>query len=129
MMGDLVLLQSEVGPAIEKLQAGGFEIMAIHNHLIDENPRVMYLHYMGEGDPAQLAKGLLAGTSGENLAHHRLRGGAQSIRTLSGLPLAHWYRLRLRCKERDRASKRPIPRCTSWRYFLKFAFFSRAAEP
>src|SRR5262249_5444087 len=47
VMGDLVLLQSEVGPVVEKLQAGGFEIMAIHNHLIDENPRVMYVHYMG----------------------------------------------------------------------------------
>jgi len=60
VMGDLVLLQSEVGPVVEQLQAGGFEIMAIHNHLLDENPRVMYVHYMGEGDPTQLAKGLLA---------------------------------------------------------------------
>jgi hypothetical protein len=47
VMGDLVLLQSEVEPVIKALQAGRFEIMAIHNHLINENPRVMYLHYRG----------------------------------------------------------------------------------
>jgi hypothetical protein len=60
VMGDLVLLQSEVEPVIKALQAGGFEVMRIHNHLINDNPRVMYLHYMGQGDPTQLARGLLA---------------------------------------------------------------------
>ncbi len=58
VMGDLVLLQSEVAPVIETLQSGGFEIMAIHNHLIDETPRVMYVHYMGQGDPERLARAL-----------------------------------------------------------------------
>jgi len=57
-MGDLVLLGPEVNPVVRELQAGGFEILAIHNHLIDEIPRVMYLHFHGKGDAAALAKTL-----------------------------------------------------------------------
>jgi hypothetical protein len=58
VMGDLVLLQSEVGPVVEKLQSSNFEITGIHNHLLNETPRVMYVHYMGRGDPEQLAASL-----------------------------------------------------------------------
>ncbi len=54
-MGDLVLLGPEVNPVGRELQAGGFEILAIHNHLIDEIPRVVYLHFQGHGDAAALA--------------------------------------------------------------------------
>jgi len=57
-MGDLVLLGPEVNPVARELQAGGFEILAIHNHLIDEAPRVVYLHFHGMGDAAALAKTL-----------------------------------------------------------------------
>lgn len=59
-MGDLVLLGSEINPVARELQAGGFEILAIHNHLIDEIPRVVYLHFHGMGDAAALAKTLKA---------------------------------------------------------------------
>jgi hypothetical protein len=59
-MGDLVLLGPEVNPVARELQAGGFEILAIHNHLINEMPRVMYLHFHGKGDATALAKTLKA---------------------------------------------------------------------
>lgn len=59
-MGDLVLLGPEVNPVVRELQAGGFEILAIHNHLIDEEPRVMYLHFHGMGEATALAKTLRA---------------------------------------------------------------------
>ena len=59
-MGDLVLLGSEVDPVIGELQGAGFEILAIHNHLIGETPRVIYVHFYGHGDPAALAKTLKA---------------------------------------------------------------------
>lgn len=59
-MGDLVLLGTEVNPVVRELQAGGFEVLAIHNHLIGEMPRVLYLHFMGKGEPAALAKTLRA---------------------------------------------------------------------
>jgi Domain of Unknown Function (DUF1259) len=60
VMGDLVLLQSEVNPVMEKLRSAGFEITAVHNHLLNETPRVMYMHYMGHGNVAQLASSLRA---------------------------------------------------------------------
>ncbi|HTM36131.1 MAG TPA: DUF1259 domain-containing protein [Terriglobales bacterium] len=58
VMGDLVLLQDEVNPVMKKLRAAGFEITAVHNHLLDETPRLMYMHYMGEGDAKQVATSL-----------------------------------------------------------------------
>jgi len=57
-MGDLVLLESEVTPVIDALQKGGIEQSALHNHLIGESPRVMYLHFDGHGDEVKLAKTL-----------------------------------------------------------------------
>src|SRR5216117_1463376 len=44
LMGDLVLLESEVGPVLGKLQDGGIEQTALHNHVLHESPRVMYMH-------------------------------------------------------------------------------------
>ncbi len=58
VMGDLVLLQNEVNPVMEKLRAAGFEITAVHNHLLEETPRLMYMHYMGHGPAAELASSL-----------------------------------------------------------------------
>ena len=60
VMGDLVLLPDELNPVIKKLRAGGFEISAVHNHLIDETPHVLYTHYMAHGAAAQLAASLRA---------------------------------------------------------------------
>lgn len=47
--GDLVLLHGEVNPVISRLQEGGIEITALHNHLIGVEPAVMYLHVWGKG--------------------------------------------------------------------------------
>ena len=60
VMGDLVLLPDEVNPVMEKLRAAGFEITALHNHLLDETPRLMYMHYMGHGRAERLASSLRA---------------------------------------------------------------------
>ena len=59
-MGDLVLLESEVEPVLDELVKGGFEILAIHNHLLGETPHVVYVHFHGQGAPAALAKTLKA---------------------------------------------------------------------
>jgi hypothetical protein len=56
--GDLVLLDSELNPVISGLQQHDFEISAIHNHLINESPALMYMHYWGHGDAATLAENL-----------------------------------------------------------------------
>jgi len=57
-MGDLVLLESEVTAVIDALQKGGIEQSALHNHLLGETPHVMYVHFSGHGDAANLAKTL-----------------------------------------------------------------------
>ncbi|MGD8192188.1 DUF1259 domain-containing protein [Brevibacillus ginsengisoli] len=56
MMGDLVLLEKEVKPVETKLAELGIDITALHNHIIEENPKIMYLHVAGHGDPVALAQ-------------------------------------------------------------------------
>lgn len=58
VMGDLVLTEDEVAPVTAKLQAGGIEQTAIHNHVLHETPRVVYMHVSGHGNAAELAKAL-----------------------------------------------------------------------
>lgn len=55
VMGDLVLTENEVGPVMQKLVDDGIEITALHNHLLNESPHVMYMHIHGRGDPVKLA--------------------------------------------------------------------------
>lgn len=55
VMGDLVLLASEVNPVMKKLEEGGIEITALHNHLLRNEPFTMYMHVLGSGDPVKLA--------------------------------------------------------------------------
>lgn len=59
-MGDLVLAEDEVGPVMAELQSGGIEITALHNHLIGESPRVMYMHIHGMGNAASVGKAIHA---------------------------------------------------------------------
>ncbi|HKC98416.1 MAG TPA: DUF1259 domain-containing protein [Methylomirabilota bacterium] len=58
VMGDLVLLDAEIPAVMSGLFANGLEVTAVHNHLNDMSPHVMYMHYEGHGDAVQLAKGL-----------------------------------------------------------------------
>jgi Domain of Unknown Function (DUF1259) len=58
LMGDLVLLDQEVAPVMAGLFAGGLEVTAVHNHLNEMSPHVMYMHYGGHGDAVQLARAL-----------------------------------------------------------------------
>jgi uncharacterized protein DUF1259 len=58
VMGDLVLLDGEVPAVMSGLFAGGLEITAVHNHLNEMSPHVMYVHYAGHGDAVQLARAL-----------------------------------------------------------------------
>jgi hypothetical protein len=58
IMGDLVLLETEISPVMAKMIAGGLEITAVHNHLLRANPATFYMHVAGHGDPARLALAL-----------------------------------------------------------------------
>jgi hypothetical protein len=54
-MGDLVLTEDEVGPVMKALQSGGIEQTAVHNHVLHESPRIMYVHFSAHGDAAKIA--------------------------------------------------------------------------
>jgi hypothetical protein len=58
VMGDLVLLDREIPPVMSGLFAGGLEVTAVHNHLNEISPHVMYMHYEGHGDAVALARAL-----------------------------------------------------------------------
>ncbi len=60
MMGDLVLLDSEVSKVIAKIISQNLEITAIHNHLINETPNIKYTHFSGMGDATNLAESIKA---------------------------------------------------------------------
>lgn len=56
IMGDLVLTEDEVGPVMNALLEGGVEVTALHNHLLGETPKVLYIHMGGHGDPVKLGQ-------------------------------------------------------------------------
>ncbi len=58
LLGDMVLLPSEVEAVQRSLESSGFRITALHNHLLNETPHVMYLHYMKVGEAAALSREL-----------------------------------------------------------------------
>jgi biotin operon repressor len=55
VMGDLVLLETEVNPVMAKLIENGIEITAVHNHLLRANPAPFYIHVGGHGDAVKMA--------------------------------------------------------------------------
>jgi hypothetical protein len=55
VMGDLVLLESEITPVMTKLLDGGLDITAVHNHILRASPATFYMHLGGHGDPEKMA--------------------------------------------------------------------------
>lgn len=58
VMGDLVLTEEEIEPVMRRLQEGGIEIAAIHNHLLGEQPRILYMHIASRGDAVTMASAI-----------------------------------------------------------------------
>jgi hypothetical protein len=56
--GDFTMLEDEVAPVIKALVENNIEVVAVHNHMVHEQPRIFFLHYWGVGNAEQLAKGL-----------------------------------------------------------------------
>ncbi|TWI78990.1 uncharacterized protein DUF1259 [Lacibacter cauensis] len=56
--GDFTMLEDEVAPVIKALVENGIEVVAVHNHMVHEEPKVFFLHYWGVGNAEELAKGL-----------------------------------------------------------------------
>jgi hypothetical protein len=56
VMGDLVLRESEIPAVLDALQSGGIEQTAIHHHILNESPRVLYTHIHAHGDGVAIAR-------------------------------------------------------------------------
>jgi hypothetical protein len=56
--GDFAMLEEEVAPVIKALVENGIEVVAVHNHMVQEQPKIFFLHYWGIGNAEQLAHGL-----------------------------------------------------------------------
>lgn len=54
-VGDVAMLEHEIDAVIDRLRAGGFEVVALHNHMTTENPRLFFAHFQAFGPPEQLA--------------------------------------------------------------------------
>src|SRR5437867_4976525 len=82
VMGDLVLLDPEVPAVMSGLFGGGLEVTAVHNHLNEMSPHVMYMHYEGHGDAVQLAKALRQALSASGTP----LGASGAVAAVSGGP-------------------------------------------
>jgi len=56
--GDFVMTADEVNPVIKTLRANGIEVTALHSHMLDEQPRLFFMHFWANDDAIKLAKGL-----------------------------------------------------------------------
>jgi hypothetical protein len=62
--GDFVMIASEVNPVIKALRAGGIEVTALHSHMLDEQPRLFFMHFWANDDAIKLAKALRTALDG-----------------------------------------------------------------
>jgi hypothetical protein len=58
--GDFVLTAVEVNPVLRALRENGIEVTALHNHMLDEQPRLFFMHFWANDDAEKLAKGVRA---------------------------------------------------------------------
>jgi hypothetical protein len=56
--GDFVMTADEVNPVIKALRSNGIEVTALHNHMLDEQPRLFFMHFWANDDAIKLARGL-----------------------------------------------------------------------
>jgi len=66
--GDFVLTAKEVNPVLRALRENGIEVTAAHNHMLDDEPRLFFMHFWANDDAAKLAKGLRAALDKVNVA-------------------------------------------------------------
>ncbi len=74
--GDFAMLADEVAPVIKALVENGIEVVAVHNHMVHEQPRIFFLHYWGIGNAENLAKGLRAALdqTGKGAKGNKMKG-------------------------------------------------------
>ena len=68
--GDFLVTGNEVNPLIKTLRAGDIEVTAIHSHMLDEEPRMFFVHFWANDDAVKLAKGVRAALDKTAVAQH-----------------------------------------------------------
>jgi len=66
--GDLVLTAAEVNPVLRALRENGIEVTALHNHMLDDQPRLFFMHFWANDDAGKLAKGMRSALDKVNVA-------------------------------------------------------------
>jgi hypothetical protein len=66
--GDFVLTAAEVNPVLRALRENGIEVTALHNHMLDDQPRLFFMHFWANDDAQKLAKGLREALDKVNIA-------------------------------------------------------------
>jgi hypothetical protein len=66
--GDFVLLAAEVNPVLQALRENGIEVTAVHNHMLDDTPRVFFVHFWANDDAQKLAHGIRMALDKVNVA-------------------------------------------------------------
>ncbi len=66
--GDFVMLASEVNPVIRALRENGIEVTSLHNHMLNDEPRLFFMHFWANDDAVKLARGLKAALDKTNSA-------------------------------------------------------------
>jgi hypothetical protein len=62
-----VLIGSEVNPVIQALRQHDIEVTALHSHMLDESPRLLFMHFWATGDAGDVARGLKAALDATNV--------------------------------------------------------------
>ena len=65
--GDFVLTAAEVTPVMRTLRESGIDVTALHNHMLDDQPRMFFMHFWANDDAAKLARGLRAALDKVNI--------------------------------------------------------------
>jgi hypothetical protein len=65
--GDFAMTADEVQKVIQALRAGGIDIVELHNHALDDNPRLFYMHFWANDDAVKLARTLHTAVAAQNV--------------------------------------------------------------
>ncbi|HVK96557.1 MAG TPA: DUF1259 domain-containing protein [Flavisolibacter sp.] len=81
--GDFAMLENEVAPVVKALIENGIEVVALHNHMVHEQPRIFFLHYWGVGNAESLARGLRAALDQTGKSQKKVSGAATKSKQMS----------------------------------------------
>ena len=71
VVAEIATVQSRVDAVVDAATAAGLHVSAVHNHLVDESPRIMFVHMSAYGDPLALARGVRAALRATGVDVHR----------------------------------------------------------